>query len=326
VTVVIRSAGERTLHLCHRLVCEQIPDDQVFLITEAPFALAVRRTFEIGIEGGRKWTAAIDADVLVRSSAFHDLVELAEETAEGLFGLQGRVWDKLYGGPRTGGIHLYRTALLRRALRYADVDRLDHRPERSVAREMEKAGFRYDEHELVVGLHDFEQAYRDYFRKGASHARKHQNRLWLFQPMWRRRSASDLDIRVVLAGMEFGIAQPGLAITDIREAEILWQKMGDELDIGDKGPVDERAFLGGQIDEMVANLTPTPEFEVWNAWRLWRAEERAKKLLAQETAARKNPFENGRADLWFRVARGLRRLAARLLPWPVKHSIRKALE
>ena len=94
VTVVIRSVGERTDAVCRRLVCEQIPEANVIVIRERPFGAAVRKTFQTGLERGLRWTLALDADVLVRANALHDMLAWAVSTPEKFFFANFAVADK----------------------------------------------------------------------------------------------------------------------------------------------------------------------------------------------------------------------------------------
>ena len=71
MTFVIRSAGERTLPACQALVRELVgraggnPDRQVVVIAERPFAAAVRRTFEIGLEVPRAWVVGMRVEAFL---------------------------------------------------------------------------------------------------------------------------------------------------------------------------------------------------------------------------------------------------------------------
>ena len=89
VTVVIRSVGERTENLCREIIAAQIAHQNIFLVREKPFACAVQRTFQIGIEQGRPWTLAVDADTLLLPGVIQYLCEYAETQDANLFKAQG---------------------------------------------------------------------------------------------------------------------------------------------------------------------------------------------------------------------------------------------
>ena len=126
VTVVIRSVGERTENLCRELVAAQIAHRNIFLVREKPFACAVQRTFQIGIDQGRPWTLAVDADTLLLPGVIQRLYACAENQDANLFKAQGLVIDKFLSSPRAAGNHFYRTAHLNRALNYIPGQRRKH--------------------------------------------------------------------------------------------------------------------------------------------------------------------------------------------------------
>jgi len=75
VHVIIRSAGERTMHLCKQLIIEQgVSADNLSVVNEAPFSAALKKSFELGMERGLKWTLCIDADVLLRPGAVETML------------------------------------------------------------------------------------------------------------------------------------------------------------------------------------------------------------------------------------------------------------
>ena len=113
VTVVIRSSNERTEAVCKYFAELQVPADSVFIIRERPFRKAVSENFKIGLSEGRKWTLALDADVLLRENAVTEMIDKAESLGDELFIYQGFVLDKLFRNTREGGPHLYQTKRIR---------------------------------------------------------------------------------------------------------------------------------------------------------------------------------------------------------------------
>jgi hypothetical protein len=207
VTVVIRTAGERTTELCKRLVLEQVTKKNVFIVKEAPFTMAVKRTFEIGMENGLPWTMAVDADILLTRDAVKDVINLAERESDQVFCFTARVQDKFFRSPRPGG-HLYRTSLLSKAVTLFDGK--EHlRPETIIVEMMQKqAGYKKGEfEEYIVGLHDYEQYYKDIYRKAFVYAHKHSEKAILhFLSYWSSFVIIDPDYRVAFAGLFEGLA------------------------------------------------------------------------------------------------------------------------
>ena len=267
-TVVIRGAGERTVDLCKDLLVADLAADCVVPIQEVPFCRAVERTFQIGVEQGRPWTAAIDADVLIRKGAIEDLVALAEACPQDLFELEGCILDRLFGGPRFGGVHLYRTEFLNEALALARQAQPAHRPEYSVICKMKQRGYRQERRDAIVGLHDYEQYHKDYFRKGASVARKFRHLLWFFKPMWERLAQTEQDFVFALAGLEYGIQNDGLALTDIEEAKRIIDEQATLASVAEKSHAIQRFQTPQDIAGFLADDQIQPEFRVWDAWRI----------------------------------------------------------
>lgn len=263
-TVVLRCAGENTKSLALKLLCQEYPQENIFPIEVSPFSLAVKKTFEIGVAEARKWTLAIDADVLVKHGAINELLNLAENADDNLFELEGNIWDKLFGGPRSGGIHLYRTSLLDEALSNLDTNAKVNRPEYTVIAAMRDQGYLQSRFEIIVGLHDFFQKREDYFRKGVSISRKFQHFHWFFEPMWERLKDGDKDIEEALTGWIWGTKNPGLAITDSQEYNEILQKRGPQQNIAPNVQINSTQ----DVLQFIEESHPVPEFSVWNALRI----------------------------------------------------------
>ena len=181
---VIRSVGERTESECARLLpCEAV------VIHEKPFVSAVRRCFEIGIDSGEDWLLTVDADVLTHPGAVEALLEDAGDS----FQCQGRVDDKLSGTVRDGGHRLYRIDFLPIALRML---RDAVRVETDVVLRMDAEGYPRRKSRVVCGKHDYEQWYRDLYRKGGQHAKKFRHEPWPHR--WK--ASDDMDLQAAYAG------------------------------------------------------------------------------------------------------------------------------
>lgn len=258
VTVVIRSAGERTVAACHSLVANQIDDSHIVVIQERPFENALRRCYEVGIERGRKWTLAIDADVLLRANAIPQLLELAEGCKRTTFEVQAPVVCKLFGGTRLAGVRLYRTRLLKSGLRFIPPIGREQRPEYYVVRQMALSGYSWREFNEVVGLHDFEQAYNDIFRKAYAFAKKSQECIDALKSYWSRLASVDRDFEVALAGLSLGTNDTRSLKLDAKFLMADFARIAKEKGWTTKpglGVVDEK-----WVEELTINTTPAPEF------------------------------------------------------------------
>lgn len=262
VTVVIRYAGERTLDVCRNIICEEIPENQCFIVEEYPFLNAVKETFRIGIKENRKYTAAIDADVFIRKHALRKLTMISEFFPRNLFELEGRIWDKMFMGPRGGGIHFYKTEHLHAALKCSNDYEDNHRPESFVIRQMRLKGYIHHRSRLVVGLHDFEQYYRDYFRKGISHIRKATKRANHYMSLWERMAAEDGDFKALVEGIKYRGNSTALAITDVRDISSQSEAIVAEIGLLEKRKLDAIDWNASLVSDMIRDMKIAPEYEL----------------------------------------------------------------
>lgn len=201
LTVIIRAAGERTEQLCYNLITKQIAKENIFIIRKAPFSEALKETYKIGIQENRKWTASVDADVLINDNVFNNLLHEAENAAENIFTIFGKFQDKFIDVPRMGGVRLYRTKQLPQALQFVTADAI--RPEASVINAMDKKGFSIKRTEVFIGTHDYEQYYKDIYRKCFIHAIKHPD--FINIETLKSKANSDPDYIIALHGYNEGL-------------------------------------------------------------------------------------------------------------------------
>ncbi len=232
--LVIRYSGERTFDICRELVLRQIPEGKVFFVSERPFEAALRKTYEIGIASGVKWMITLDADVLLRDGAIKSLLEEAEKGSRKLFQLEGLVHDKLMGGFRKAGYRIYRTEYLPVALGIVPADRVEIRPECATLRKMAELGYPSYECVQVYGAHDYEQFYRDVYRKAFVHANKHARWLPQIIERWKRLAVNDDDFRVALRGLYDGLMSLSEARIDVRDYTSSAQRALQELGLQEK--------------------------------------------------------------------------------------------
>jgi hypothetical protein len=209
-TVIIRSVEERTEGICFNLIKSQLVDeDNITIINRKPFSLALRQSFEVGMIKNKQWTLCVDADLFLRPGSISHLIQLTSSVDMSICEIQGYILDKFFGGPRIGGVHLYRTNHLEKALKCIPEDESEVRPESRTLIKMKELGYPSIIFPYVVGLHDFEQYYKDIFRKCFIQARKHQMFLDLFVPYWQIKAKQDKDFDVALKGLAKGIEYLG---------------------------------------------------------------------------------------------------------------------
>ncbi|EKE43968.1 group 1 glycosyl transferase [Oceaniovalibus guishaninsula JLT2003] len=294
IAVILREAGERTVAAARDLAAAQVGADRVHVIREVPFAAALRRGLELGVEAGRRWTLCLDADVLLRPGAVGDLVAAAEAALENdpqLYGVSGTVADKLLGQWRIAGNSLYFTARIPRALEIGSFDAAKRRPESHVKRQMRKDGHRWHPSETVIGLHDDEQSYRDIYRTVFAHSRKHAYLMGYARRYWRRMANEDPDLRVALWSLELArLLDPWIARPGLREMEnvaIDVRGFADNIDallvpagMAEKPPL--TAMAGDEVRRRLDAFRPAPEYEADRAFHRAEVEGGWRRAIARQ--------------------------------------------
>jgi len=245
---VIRTAGERTFNACKSLILKQIHKDNLHIVNERPFEAALRRCYQIGIESNAKWMITLDADVLLRKNAIVGLLSEAEVIPTDHFQIEGMVLDKLTHRFRWAGYRCYRVKYLQTALSLLPADRAEIRPEFTTLEKMTVQGYPFLRSNQAYGIHDFEQNYRDVYRKAYVHADKHQSWLPEILATWKRLAREDTDFRIALRG-----AYDGLLATE-----------SPRIDTRDYSEQAERAMtdLGlTEKDELLGECCGFPEVE-----------------------------------------------------------------
>ncbi|MCC6322988.1 MAG: hypothetical protein IT438_16310 [Phycisphaerales bacterium] len=182
---IVRAAGERTADAAGAIVRRQIAGlaggdgagVPVTVVSERPFARAVKRTLEIGAASDRAWTIGMDADALLTRDGVAGLVRMCAEAKPGSFTVTGLMLCKFYGGFVFRGVHCYRSSLLSRAVgmvgsRTPGGPDPELKPESAVVHAMEALGFGYEGHPVVLAAHDFEQSFRHIYLKMRLRARR----------------------------------------------------------------------------------------------------------------------------------------------------------
>ena len=260
ITIVIRSSGERTLALCHHLIEMQVPSENIIVITESPFSQAVKHTFELGMERDLPWTLAIDADVLVVDGAIAKLLEIARQKDSNVFEVQGQILDKLFGGPRPGGPHLFRTSFLEEALPLIPDEGVSMRPETFLIKQMASNGNPWIQEEVVLGLHDYEQYFSDIYRKAFMHVRKHGRHIPYLENLWRRLAEKDADYQVAMWGFRASqIYDEGVNI-DVKCFPEEIQPLLRMRNWKEKGDLSPTALTASKIEHFIDTFTSPPEY------------------------------------------------------------------
>jgi len=257
VTVIIRTVGERTEALCKKLVLEQgIAGENVVFVREAPFSKALEKSFQVGLERGLPWTMCVDADLLLRPYSIKKLVEFGNKQKPEVCEFQGLVLDKFFGGPRPAGNHLYRTVHLKKALEMIPEEGINIRPEFHTLKRMKLSGFPWYNTSLLMGIHDFEQHYRDIYRKTFVYAHKYYQNVDLFLVYWREMLKNDPDFMVALKGLANGICHYDKVHIDINQS--YYAEFQSQVQIKEKGLLDINRYSTSDIQDII-NSWKVPE-------------------------------------------------------------------
>jgi hypothetical protein len=252
VTIVVRSSGERTEELCKEFILAQDVDlSNVFVVKEIPFSASMRKSFTIGIENSLFWTFCIDADVLLRPGAVAGMLRLAQEKEDHFCEIQGLVLDKFFGGPRDAGNHLYRTSLLDNLITKIPAEGEDIRPEYYALQKMTSAGYSWQTVPCLLGLHDFEQYYRDIFRKCFVQAHKHVHYTDLFLSVWRNNVMKDKDYWVALQGFAAGVKHTNDVRINVRQE--IYKQEYNTLQIDEKKSLSPNGLSIHDIDKIISD-------------------------------------------------------------------------
>lgn len=198
--VVVREAGERTADACCAELVRQVGADRVSRVSLTPFWSTLREGLRQGHASGADWVMSVDADVLPTEDAVARVTEWATRSAADVGVLSGMIQDKFMAGIRYGGIRLYRSEIIPKVLDLIPVQGETVRPESTALTRLVAEGWRHELVPELVGLHDYEQYYRDIYRKAFLHMRKHGARAARFLELWLAHAAGDEDFRVALAG------------------------------------------------------------------------------------------------------------------------------
>jgi len=261
-TLIIRSAGERTLELCKKLILELgLPEEQVFVVQEVPFSASMRKSFEIGISQGLKWTFCVDADVLLRPGSIAHMVREAEKQAENVCEIQGLVMDKFFGGPRPAGNHLYRTSLLPEVIKRIPEEGVNIRPEHHTLQCMANDGFLWIQIPYIVGTHDDEQYNFDIYRKCFVQGVKHLYLADLFVSLWKQNIGQDKDFLVALQAFSDSIKYSGVLF--INSKQTVYLEGFRQSGISEKAVLNTAHFSLDVIEQTIQNWEEPPEYKTY---------------------------------------------------------------
>ena len=201
--IIVRSANERTEKACIDSASKQ---GDVHVIRAVPFGEAIRQTYALASEFQQEWTPVVDADVILSDGSLRAGIEdlNRQYNRNTIFCLDGKTKDKIFIKARRAGIHIYRTKFLKYASRFIDDKKI--KPESYVRKQMENLRFPTYTGRIIFGKHDYEQYYKDLWRKSVVQVYKLAGIIKKGDIInkWRRKAETDFDYKIILAGHEHG--------------------------------------------------------------------------------------------------------------------------
>ena len=261
ITVVLRSSGERTVPVTWNLLGSQVSEDQLIEINEVPNSRALRVAYQIALEKNREWILLIDGDILPFRSMIDRMLQIAENIDKRVFCIQCNNLDKMMRYPRPSGIHMYRTSLIEKALNYIPKENRTMRPESTTMSRMEQNGYPTLFVNEVLALHDFEQYYKDFYRKGYFCAHKFTDEIPYLKRIWKQLESENKDYKVLLEGLERGQSYNGLVVSNVDNFEELnIPQLLIEMGISEKKALDASQIDFEYIDEIFNKFTIPVEY------------------------------------------------------------------
>lgn len=261
--VVIRSARERTRDVCKQIILNELPEQDLKIIELTPFEEALRESYRVGIKSKKEWLVTIDADVLPKKEFLSEISSLTQKVPDDLFAFKPMIYDKILIKHRLAGLRVYRTKFLRKAYEFIPLNGEQIRPEEYTVSKMEKEGYKTKIFEYVGGLHDFEQYYRDIYRKAFFHSTKHVAQVAELMDEWKMHSFEDLDYKVMVKGAIDGLLSEKKPKADLRFFEKMSRKALEELGLEEKEPLDP-ADIESFVEEKLSNVEPFSKEYTWN--------------------------------------------------------------
>ena len=182
--VILRSSSESTENLCENLVKNQLQrNDLIIKCSYVPFSKTLEKAYEIAYEEKYSWTLMIDSDVLINSMSIENIIYYGDKYNSLV--IQGYVLDFLYGGPRSGGLHLYSYEAIDKIYSLKPNTYNKERPETFCKNLICPDGYRFRSIPLILGIHDYFQFENDYYRKILFFYTKNKDIIDLLSNYWK---------------------------------------------------------------------------------------------------------------------------------------------
>lgn len=216
ITVVIRSVGERTSNYTYETIKKDLPAAHIYIINISPFEDAIRKCFELASGNNSKYLVTIDGDILLKPNAINDLIIFADKQSSKTIVTTGLVFDKFLNCYKKAGNHIYNTKYLDQLIKNIPRAGTKYRPESTCIKNVaEKNKLKRVTAPFAIGLHDFEQYYRDVYRIFFLHAHKRSREVLLKVNEWKEKGIIlENDYMLASEAIFDGVRSKERAITD----------------------------------------------------------------------------------------------------------------
>ena len=210
----LRSIGERTEKIAYDILKEEMP---VVLVKNMSLSDSTRFICEEALKSGQEWTLFADADIIPEKGYATRFHEIAKNSPPEVMAVKGWIKDKFLMEQRglNGGSFLYRTDLLQTWLDVFDLVDNQRTTEPQCYKVLKKQGYRFEQTDIFVGLHDYEQHYHDIFRSCFVYGKKKKSAKKLMR-RWEKLSKDDKDFEVCLYAYQKGREYTGQVKADFR--------------------------------------------------------------------------------------------------------------
>lgn len=216
ITIVLRSVGERTEHLCAHRLSQEVDPSQIVIIRNMPLHQSTQAVCRAAVEAGRKYTLMIGADYIPRIGFISDLCRIADQMSGDWLFVKGTIIDKFLLELRgdQGGPMLYPTAILEQWLKILPSIQNKVTTEATCQKHFKNLGYKTHRGKLWLALHDYEQHYRDIYRSMYVGGRKHSGHRDKLLLRWKQLAKTDPDYQVAIYAHLRGAAHKGVIEAD----------------------------------------------------------------------------------------------------------------
>ncbi len=184
-----------------------------------------------------EWLLVCDGDLLIDKQAISKFISETLRRADTVHHAQGFILDRLYGSVRKGGPRLYRCSEMPTLKKSIPPAGTSPRPESAMIRAHPSNNDGSIQLPYVVALHDFEQFYKDIYRKAFAHGQKHAEWAGTCLPMWKEMFLVDCDFRIAARGFCDGVQSSSRLETDIRKQAVDIEALLSEMTTDEKTPL-----------------------------------------------------------------------------------------